>query len=125
MCVAPRLAYTHHAEPSYRAAVQLADMTVELLEADRRVSEAEAAAAPEVVHLRALHTDPAIAREFAELRAAARKLAEEKKHLTDTVQGLAFKAGDQVRGHPERHKWSRKCSCTGTIRSSDTARIMC
>lgn len=72
-------------------------MTVELLEAERRVSEAEAAAQPEFVHLRALHTDPAIAREFAELRAAARKLAEEKKILTDTVQGLAFKAGDQVR----------------------------
>ena len=77
--------------------IQTANMATTLLEAKQRITKAEAAAQPSVVHLRTLHTDPAAAKEFAMIRDDNARLQKENVKLRAEVEALQFKATDQVR----------------------------
>lgn len=76
--------------------LQVANMATDILGYQRKLSEAERAAQPHVLHLRSLHTDPAVAKEFLQLRDENKRLQDEKLKLRSTVEGLQFKVGDQV-----------------------------
>jgi hypothetical protein len=71
-------------------------MATDILGYQQQLSEAERAAQPHVMHLRCLHTDPAVAKEFLQLRDENKRLQDEKLKLRSTVEGLQFKVGDQV-----------------------------
>ena len=79
--------------------MQNANMAAEILTYQDRIASAEAAAQPNVVHLRTLHADPAVAREFALLRDDNRRLQTENAGLKSELEALQFKVGEVVRIH--------------------------
>jgi hypothetical protein len=76
--------------------VQVANMATDMLGYQDKLAEAAAASQPHVLHLRTLHTDPAVAKEFLMLRDDNRKLQKENVALRSQVEALEFKVGDQV-----------------------------
>jgi hypothetical protein len=76
---------------------QVADMEVETMQMKVALQAAEQAATPEVVHLKTLLCDPAVAHEFTLLREENKSLQTEVRRQGDVIQGLQSKPADPVR----------------------------
>jgi hypothetical protein len=85
-----------HPTDRMRIVLQVADMEVEMCQLRMALQEAEQAAAPEVVQLRSLYCDPAVAHEFALLKEENRALQAEVRRQGETIQGLQSKPADPV-----------------------------
>ena len=72
-------------------------MAADILSFKGNLAEAQVASQPDVMHLRTLNTDPAVAKEFSMIRDDNRRLQKENVSLKSQIDSLQFKPTDQVR----------------------------
>lgn len=105
------------------ADAQVADLEVELTHVRAALRAADRAATPDVVHLKSLLCDPAVAHEFTLLREENRALQTEVRRQGDLIQGLQSKPSDPVRARRACSNPRRRGRFACMSRSALLARI--